>query len=193
MSQSFNSLRRAWCKFCADPFLPPLLVGYGLLMTMAFIASSTALAGCAAAWTILIAILFNACPRGCPPGLARVLTPNFFAVRLWSGRWGIYQKRPTGHTDCRELLKSLLEDRHRLPAALTPGRYFTITHETVLKRLRQLPNAKDITVRPAYTAALASPCIRCGTKCSFALKKSNKRAFYVVTFAIEPLRKGDRW
>jgi hypothetical protein len=154
-------------------------------------------------WALIVAILSKTCPNGHPRWLAKVLTPNFFSVRLLSGRWGIYQRRRKhrGALDCRQLLKELVVDHVKLPAALEPGRYKAVTHDTVLRRLRRMENARNLVVTPVYmadmkrihAAMVGKRCKKCRERCPFPAQDT-PRQFYDIRFEIiKTNEKGVRW
>lgn len=131
------------------------------------------------------------------------ITPNFFSVRLLSGRWGIYQRRRKhrGALDCRQLLKELVADQVKLPAALEPGRYRAVTHDTVLRRLRRMENARNLVVTPVYmadmkrihAAMVGKRCKKCRERCPFPAQDT-PRQFYDIRFEIiKTNEKGVRW
>jgi len=134
--------------------------------------------------------------RGLPRSRAKSLTINFFAIKDLSGTWRIFQRAPalgTGTAVCRQVLREILTDRVRLPDALmaNPGRYRTLTHDTFLERIKQIPGAEILTCRPAYVATLEDTiskathghCAKCAVRCPF-VGRSQLRQFYDVTFRI---------
>lgn len=197
MKQSFNRLCRVWHQLRTDPYLPPAMLGYSVLLLAFCITSDALWLGAAIAWVALIYLLTRTCPYGRPRWLARQLTPNFFSVRLLPGRWTIFQRRAVGgkgQPDCRQLLKELLADQRRLPdaLALAPGRYKTTTHDTVLNRLRKMQNARITSEKPVYTSTMAAICSamtggrckKCKKTCPFLTQREQARQFYEVKFEI---------
>jgi hypothetical protein len=178
-----------------------MLLGYAVLLLAACASARLLWLGAAAAWAFTTALLSAACRLGYPRCLSRQLTPNFYAVRFLSARWTVFQRRPAKQNllpDCRALLKELIAEQTRLPAALAPGKYRTLTHDTVLRRLRQLQNAQDISAKPAYTAGMnsircamtANRCKKCKEPCPFPPQGMTPRQFYLVTFEIvQPVKK----
>lgn len=194
MSQNFNGARAFLWGLRVNPLLPPLLGGYALLAAIALCTGGAAWLFFSLLWVLTFAALDWLAAHGRPRWLALGLTPHFYAVRAPAGWYGIFQRRPDGgrSTDCKALLRSLAEQQRRLPAALPPGRYRALTHETVLRRLRAMENASIITATPAYTADLArirsrmtgGRCKHCKQKCPFPQDTSVKRQFYFVTFQV---------
>jgi len=178
------------------------VLGYVILLLAACAPASGLWAGIALVlvdlafmWVLLMAILFMTSRHGHPRYLTRILTPNFYSVRLLPGRWTIYQRRVAKQKelpDCKTLLKDLVAEQNRLPAALEPGRYKTLTHDTVLHRLRRMQNARDIVVKPAYMSDMKSICAamtgkrckKCKEPCPFLAQRETPRQFYLVTFEI---------
>ena len=119
------------------------------------------------------------------------MTPNFFAVRDIAGCWRIFQRRPERVENCKALLRELLEDQHRLPASLTTGLYRTLTHDTILNRLRGMGNVAILSSSPAYmatledtiTRAVGRRCQHCTERCPFRGKRK-LRQFYEVRFLV---------
>lgn len=202
MNQSFSSVRRFWCQLLVDPFLLPLVLGYAILLLTAcapvsglWASIAQVLVDLTLGWVILVAILSMASRQGYPRCFSRILTPNFYSIRLLSGRWTIYQRRAAKQKDlpdCKTLLKDLVAEQTKLPAALEPGRYKTLTHDTVLNRLRRMQNARDIVAKPAYMANMKSICAamtgkrckNCKEPCPFLAQREKLRQFYLVTFKI---------
>lgn len=186
-----SKLRRIWWQLKLDPFLAPMLAGWVIIVMAApWIGagwSYTALL----LWGALWAFLEHVAPRGWPRGRVRLLTPNFWAVKDLSGCWRIFQRRPEEKGDCRQLLKGLLAEQRSLPDALTPGQYRTLTHETILVRLRQMPNVAILSCRPAYVATLEETinqatgkrCRHCAQRCPFP-RRRKPRQFYDVRWKV---------
>lgn len=194
MSQSFNRIRQVCWQIRILPFMFPLVLYAASLVAfcMTFIGLWFGVALC---WVAVILVLERTSPHGRPRWLARKLTPNFYSVRLLSSRWGIFQRcavKKNEQTDCIQLLKELVADQVRLPNALPPGRYKALTHDTVLRRLQRMSNARDIMAKPAYMANMAAICSamtakRCKTckgNCPFLAQRETQRQFYYVTFEI---------
>lgn len=202
MNRSFNTLRRIWCQLLVDPFLLLLVLGYVILLLAACASSNGLLVGIATLlvdiafmWVLLMAVLYMTSQHGHPRYLTRILTPYFYSVKLLPGRWTIYQRRVAKQKelpDCKTLLKDLVAEQTKLPAALEPGKYKTLTHDTVLNRLRRMRNARDIVAKPAYIADMKSICSamtgkrckKCKEPCPFFAQRETPRQFYLVTFEI---------
>lgn len=141
-------------------------------------------------WATLWAIWEGLMAKGWPRRWNRSLTPNFIAVRDLAGCWRIFQ-RPAPAGSCKEILKELLADQRRLPEALEPGMYRTLTHDTILNRLRQMDNVEILSCKPAYVATLEATlsgavrgrCSHCSGRCPF-LGRRQLRQFYDVCFLV---------
>ena len=92
---------------------------------------------------------------------------------------------------CKDLMHSLIDDKNNIPAQLQPGNYIAITHDSVLKIMRQSPNITlDAEPRLVYTATLHSVlkaqtrgrCKRCKERCHSWHARS--RPFYLVRFSV---------
>lgn len=188
-----SKLRKIWWQFKMDPFVAPLLIGWGIVFMMSPVAPPSRILYLTVFWGLFCATLEYLTFRGYTPS-ERPLTPNFHAIRDWEGYWRIFQRKPSQTTtDCRSLLKKLLEDQQRLPEALTPGFYRTITHSTILNRLKAMEHITILSVRPAYIAPLDDTishvtghrCRRCSvTSCPFP-KRHMPRQFFDVRFIVE--------
>lgn len=155
-----------------------------------------------AAWyggTILLlcaaAALERALPRGRPARLSRALTRHFYAVYdPLAGRWCVSERRPGRCArDCKEAVRALLKEQTELPAALFPGAYRALTHDTVLRRMEREERIRIERVQPAYTASLRAVynsltggrCRRCRNRCPFGNARTSRRTFYAVSFTVE--------
>jgi len=142
-------------------------------------------------WAALWAIWEGLIARGRPRGWVQGLTPNFIAVRDLAGCWRIFQ-RPAPPGSCKEILRELLADQRRLPEALVPGMYRTLTHDTILSRLQQMGNVEILACKPAYVATLEATlsgavrdrCSRCSNRCPFPGRRQ-LRQFYDVRFEVK--------
>lgn len=186
-----SKLRRLWCGFLFDPFVAPLAAPWAVFSPALILTRSALLYVLLLLWSVLLALLEHMAPYGWPKSRARRLTPNFFAVRDINGCWRVFQCRPKGKEDCQTLLRELLSDRRRLPGALTPGSYRALTHDTILCRLRRMPNVDICSCTPVYVATLEDTvsmavrgrCRHCKERCPFpGLKKP--RTFYDVCFQV---------
>lgn len=192
MSQSF---RRFFVQFRLDPFLPLMLAGFIPAFLLAFLMLEELWLAVSLVWVLLCDLLSKAAARWKLPGISQPLTPDFYAVRAWNGTWSIFQRRPPGgrEMDCRALLEGLVREQHILPTALPPGRYQTVTHDTVLRRLKAMPDAVIQEVMPVYTATLehicrhmtGGRCRRCKKACPFLAFRKGTRPFYYVRFCIK--------
>lgn len=191
MKQSSNE-RRWWSMARLNPFLGPLAVGLAILAVMYPLVGTTPWWLLLwIFWAVLWAILEQLAGSGHPRSRVRVLTPNFYAVRDLGGTWRIFEKRPKKGETCRAVLGELLRDQQRLPAALVPGRYRTLTHDTIVVRLQGMANVKILSCRPAYTATLEHTilhvvrgrCRGCAERCPFP-GRLRLRTFFDVEFLI---------
>lgn len=188
-----SKLRWYWCQLRINPFIGPMVTGLAVFaLTMPLIGEGWFYAALLL-WGALWAALEHVAPKGYPPRRVRLLTPNFYAVQDLTGCWRIFQRRPaTAPEGCQDLLKDLLEEQHRLPAALTPGLYRTLTHDTILGRLKRMDNVAILSSSPAYVATLEETinqvmgkrCRRCTQRCPFP-GRQKLRQFYDVCFLVK--------
>lgn len=175
-----------------NPFVSATLAGWLLFAPLYFFLGEIIFLAILVLWGMLWAVLEHVAPKGYPRRSTRLLTPNFFAVRDFTGGWRIFQRSPGEIGDCQVLLKGLLKDQIRLPEALLPGRYRALTHETILGRLRRLPHVEIQSCRRAYVAtmevtvsrAAKGRCRRCTDGCPF-LGRSHPHQFYDVRFLVK--------
>lgn len=194
-----SNWRRFWLQAKVNPFIGPLLTGWAVLTLTAPLIGVGWLYAALLLWGALWAILEHVAPKGHPKLWVRLLTPNFFAVLDFTGCWRIFQRRPEQRQDCRQLLKDLLEDQRRLPGALMPGIYCTLTHETILARLKGMDNVAILSSSPAYVATLEDTitratgrkCGSCSQRCPFP-GRQRPRQFYDVRFLILERRDNER-
>lgn len=188
-----SKLRWYWCQLRINPFIGPMVTGLAVFaLTMPLIGEGWFYAALLL-WGALWAALEHVAPKGYPPRRVRLLTPIFYAVQDLTGCWRIFQRRPaTAPEGCQDLLKDLLEEQHRLPAALTPGLYRTLTHDTILGRLKRMDNVAILSSSPAYVATLEETinqvmgkrCRRCTQRCPFP-GRQKLRQFYDVCFLVK--------
>lgn len=187
-----SKLRWYWCQLKMNPFIGPLLAGWAVFTLIMPPIGAGWFYAALLLWAVLWAVLEHVAPKGYPKGRVKLLTPNFYAVRDVAGCWRIFQRRPELKGDCRTLLKDLLEDQHRLPTALTPGLYRTLTHDTILARLERMDNVAVLSSSPAYVAtleetvnqAMGQRCRRCTKRCPFP-GRQKPRQFYDVRFLVK--------
>lgn len=191
MKRSSN-LRRWWSMARLNPFVDPLMAGLVVLAAVYPLAGATTWWLLLwISWAVLWAALEQLAGKGYPRSRVRVLTPNFYAVRDLGGTWRIFEKRPVNRGPCRAVLGELLRDRQRLPAALVPGRYRALTHDTIVARLQGMANVRILSCRPAYTATLectirhvvCGRCRRCAERCPFP-GRTRLRTFFDVEFLV---------
>lgn len=186
-----SKLRLYWSQLKLSPFVGPMLTGWAVLALL-LPPIGADLYTAVLLWTAAWAVLEHIAPKGHPGKWVRLLTPNFYAVRSLDGCWRIFQRRPERKGDCRQLLKDLLEDQRRLPEALTPGLYRTLTHETILARLKGMDNVAVLSSSPAYVATLEDTinqavgrhCRLCKERCPFPGRQT-LRQFYDVRFLVK--------
>lgn len=194
MKQSFNLLRKYLYQLPVTPFLWSTILGFTVYLVAQYGFASRMWTCIALVWLLMILGLSKTSQHGYPRFLSRVLTSNFASIRLASGRWGIYQRRIKHHgpLDCTMLVRELVNDQVNLPAALTPGKYRAITHDTILRRLKRMKNARSIVAKPVYLSNMKSiyaamtgkRCKKCKEPCPFLAQREQSRQFYDVKFEI---------
>lgn len=183
-------LRCLWYQLRLNPFFCPSLAGCAVLTALLPWLGLSLWYGLVLLWAAFWALLEHMAPKGWPPATVRQLTPNFYAVRDLSGCWRVFQ-RPSNAGSCREALRDLLQDQTRLPAALKPGRYRTLTHDVILTRLQTVAQVTNLSFTPAYMATLDDiisranrrRCKDCSDCCPFRTKHQ-ARMFYDVRWEI---------
>ena len=186
-----SKLRQIWCQLKLNPFFAPEVTGFVVLTALLPWIGISLWYGFVLLWAVLWATLEHMAKREWPRSRVRLLTPNFFAVKDLAGVWRIFQRVPTRLVSCRQMAKELLEDQRRLSEALTPGRYYTLTHETILSRLRGMDKVNVTFCREAYVATMEDTVLRimrghckhCTEQCPF-LGRSKSSTFYEVRFEI---------
>lgn len=185
-----SKLRRLWCRLKLDPYIGPMVASATILVALTPWVGPTVEYVSVLLWAVLWAIWEGLMAKGRPRNWNRSLTPNFIAVRDLAGCWRISQ-RPAPPGNCKEILRGLLADQRRLPEALEPGVYRTLTHDTILHRLRQMGNVEILACRPAYVATLGDTlcgavrgrCSHCSSRCPFP-GRHLLRQFYDVRFLV---------
>ena len=191
MDRNFEFPRRVWFLVKADPISQLLLGGYLPLLLLSILRPIFFLA--LAAWILFWGILTVSAKRGRPAWLSTLLTPNFYSVRSPFGWRGIFQRRAES-LPCRDLILSLCKEQVALPAALTPGQYRAVTHETVIRRLEHMEKVCFVQKKYAYTASMASiynamthnKCRHCPHPCRFYLAAQKPRPFFYLVFTVLP-------
>lgn len=187
-----SKARCYWRMARIDPFLGPYVAGLAVLAALYLLVGAMPWWWLSwISWGLLWAVLEQAAMKGHPKRWVRRLTPNFCAIRDLFGTWRIFEKRPLGWNDCRTVLGELIQDQRRLPAPLTPGRYRTLTHDTILLRLQGMANVKILSCHPAYVATLEHTisqivrgrCRRCSVRCPFP-GRTRLRTFYDIKFQV---------
>lgn len=148
-----SDLRRLWYRIKLDPYIGPMVASAAILMALTPWVGSMVGYAAVLLWAALWAVWEVLMAKGRLRNWSRRLTPNFVAVRDLAGCWRISQ-RPAPPGTCKEILRELLADQRRLPEALEPGMYRTLTHDTILHRLRQMDNVEILACKPAYVATL---------------------------------------
>lgn len=190
MSRSFNRLRRFWFLLRADPTQQLLWEGYLLLLALSVFSPLFILA--ALLWAVLWLLLCRAALNGRPSWLSTALTPNFYALRSPWGWQGIFQ-RPAPLGECRDLILGFCQEQTALPAALGPGRYRAVTHETILRRLEQMEGVVILRKEFAYSMPMTGiyhtmthgRCRRCPKPCRVYSSAQTPHPFFYVLFEIE--------
>lgn len=187
-----SKLRRVWYQVKQSPFLIPEAAGCTVLTAFLPWAGISTWYSLVLFWAVLWAVLEQIVKKGWPRSRVRFLTPNFYAVKDLAGVWRIFQRPAERWSSCSQIVKGLLKDQQRLPDALPPGRYYALTHETILLRLQAMCNVKIIFCRGAYVATMEETVLRivrgrcqycCKEHCPF-LGRFRSRTFYEVRFEI---------
>lgn len=191
---SLNSkLRRVWYQVKQSPFLAPEAAGCAVLTAFLPWVGISTWYGLLLLWAALWAVLEQTVKKGWPRSSVRFLTPNFYAVKDLAGVWRIFQRSAERWRSCSQIVKGLLKDQKRLPDALPPGRYYALTHETILLRLQAMCNVKIISCREAYVATMEETVFRIVRgRCRHCIKehcpflgRSKSRMFYEIRFEIK--------
>ncbi len=185
-----SKLRRLWCRIKLDPYIGPMAASAAILVALMPWMGNQVGSVSVLLWGVLWAVWEGLMTIGRPRSWNRSLTPNFIAVRDFAGCWRISQ-RPAPPGNCKEILRELLADQRRLPEALEPGKYRTLTHDTILNRLRQMDNVEILACKPAYVATLEATlsgavqgrCSHCSNRCPFP-GRHQLRQFYDVRFLV---------
>lgn len=141
---------------------------------------------------LLLAIILLSVIKVCVTRLDRIFTVICFP---WSKYKIIYQKpdkRFTKNASCEEIALQLIESTHAVQLLLKTGWYRTITHDTVLKRIKKGLQAESLTYIPLNTRNLinvqrnlfANRCKKCteAEQCFYRRSAYIKRTFYFVEF-----------
>lgn len=188
-----SKLRRVWYQVRQNPFLAPEMAGCAVLTAFLPWVDISVWYALLLLWTALWAALEHVSKKGWPRSRVRLLTPNFYAVKDLTGVWRIFQRPAERWKSCSQIVKGLLKDQQRLPEALLPGRYYALTHETILLRLQAMCNVKITSCQEAYVATMEETVLRimrgrcrhcCKKHCTF-LGRSRSRTFYEVRFEIQ--------
>lgn len=190
MNRSFNTIRKLWYQLKVDPLQLPLWSGYLVFLSLTIFSPTWYLV--AILWVFLCLFLSRSAKRGRPAWLATRLTPNFYSVRSLGGWQSVFQCRPMSR-DCQEVIRSLWREQAALPAALRPGRYRAITHDTVIRRLKRIETARILSCVPCYTASMekiyaamtGGKCKKCKQPCRYYANAKVTRQFYFVVFQID--------
>ena len=105
-----------------------------------------------------------------------------------------YQKAQKNAKDlsCKDLLRSLIDDKNNIPAQLPAGNYIAITHDNILSIMRESPYITlDAEPRLLYKVPLHSVlkaqtrgrCKRCKKRCPSW--NAGPRPFYLVRFSVK--------
>lgn len=61
-----------------------------------------------------------------------------------------------GPLNCAQLVRELVNDQVSLPSVQGPGKYRAVTHNTILRRLKRMKDARNIVVKPVYISNMKS-------------------------------------
>lgn len=170
MSQSFKKL---YYQLLIDPITQLQLAGYVVFLLLAVILQKGVFLPLSLVWVLVFFVLSRTASHGHPSWLAVSLTPNFYAVKSFGGRWSIFQRQNKQALSGgrRAFLKGLVEEQKLLPEALAPGRYQAITHNIVLRRLKVIKRASDIISVPIYESNMGTFCrYMIGNRCRHCKK-----------------------
>lgn len=127
------------------------------------------------------------------------LTTYFAVYQLPCSQYEIiaqYANKTTRQRSCSETLRALVQEQYELPEKIPQGQYKVITHETVLRRLKQLQNVAIISCVPIGMDTLEHTIkhMHCGIRCNRCMQNKNcrfgrmicaPRQFYYVTFHLQ--------
>lgn len=182
MRQNF---RRQYYHLITDPALPlilPFLALYGLGLGL-----SRSFLWLPALLLILVLALWQ---QFCRVEVGR----NFHALPALPGGYRTIgqrvQKGGNREPTCGELRRTLIEDSRDAIACIPAGRYQSLTHEAVLRRLERSQQVSVDSVKPAYEGTLRpvllaqaqKRCRRCKAPCS--AWEAPQRQFYLVRFRV---------
>lgn len=183
MRQSF---RRLYYRCMVDPRMVIILAAMPVYV-VGLAAAAPAI------WLPALAVIFLSLLWG---KLASIhIGNNFLALPALPGRpRTICQVRQKGakKMSCRVLRRSVLLDAGQVSSALPDGTYRTLTHETVIRRLKRMGGITILAMHPAYFDTLhsvllcetAKRCRRCRQRCN--AWDSPIRQFYLVRFEKKP-------
>lgn len=166
MKRSFNSLL----------MFPPAV----WFITISTISLICTMATYDSAYYFIVLLVITPCYTVCSssrmhmrlPWLYRPISTHFHAIRTLHGEYVIVQKKLSCQS-CAQLRRSLAQELD-IGNLLPPGRYITITHPLVIKRLNKAENVEISRSKPIYqcdlkptlTAMTSGQCVSCQSKCS---------------------------
>jgi hypothetical protein len=193
-----RNIKAQWYSFISNPFQVTMILGFIVFMIIYGSTGSLCCLFFLLLYLVPFVVLERTIPKGFPKLLAVPLTSMFYGIRAPSGRVTIFEKRPSGKYDCRDLIRLILAQQSLLPSelAMKHGKYRAITHENVLKRIRELPGVKIESTSPVYMADISAnlkyltkgACKHCKKKCPAAIGRKTKRQYYDVKFTIAETR-----
>lgn len=190
-----SKLRFFWYALRTDPIVLPWLLGYAILLLFSVRYPYSGIPiFLILLWMLwFLSVEFTAAHGWCLPPMKKI-TPNFYIVQGLCFH-GIFQCRAWTKSplSCRAAVKNLFMEQKQLPAALLPGRYRAITHETILNRLEMLDNLKNVKVvyigeqslERVVRQMMGGRCRHCHQPCPIQLARTKKRPFYYVQFTIK--------
>lgn len=152
---------------------------------MGLISPATALLLFGVELAVLLVIKRHSAPEPLTECFARYPVPG----TAWSV---IGQRRPACGMSCRDTLRALAREPYILPDRIPPGRYRTVTHDTVLRRIETADGLRLLRVKSLGIDNLksihgrmrGSDCRRCAHKdnCRFSRMIEEPRQFYYIEF-----------
>lgn len=186
-----DSARRVYFSVRANPPLVLLtMAGAALAAAVGLLAVSGPVAG--AVFFLLYSCVCCGWNALLLLGFGRTAVTEYFVTLRFEGVGYVYQRRPKGRDfgGCRHATRELLAQRFRLPAALPPGKYRAVTHETIIRHMRPSDGLFILRSIPAYRADLNGlqarllGCKRCPLRaaCPIWTLGKTERQFYFIEF-----------
>lgn len=121
------------------------------------------------ALSVILCVLSFFAGRVSVPEIFRRYSENLSGIKSVSGRWYVVGVKPKRRMSAARYRKSLAADV-RNQSLLPPGRYYTLTHDTVLSQMQKRKNISIEKIRYKYSGRLP--------------KSREKRRFYLVVFTV---------